>query len=150
MKLIVFVVVSLIPFLYLAEAGKKPVTCDCSQSDCDPSCKCDSTALCNSPVTSPGSPLIACTILQAFIIFARIACTLMSVMTDIGAFISCLAQLIPDPLGDLLEYLVNGAVQGGVLSTNACPVAYQIWDSEVCKYCPDLFQSLNNLVGNIL
>lgn len=144
------VVVSLITFLCVVEAKKIPANCDCTQPDCDPSCGCESTGLCNSPVTSPGSPLLACTFLQMFVLFAKTVCTVVYLVTDVGAFISCLAQLIPGPWGNVLEYMVNGAIQGGVLSTNACPVAYHIWDSEIDRYCPDLFQSTNNLVNSVL
>lgn len=109
-----------------------------------------------SPATTPtcgvtSIPSLACTIVEAFIAFVGVMCTVFGVMIDATDLIACVVGLLPPPLGSLFQLVINTITKGALMTTGACPITLGYWTGSVHSNCPGTFDALNDfLTGNLL
>lgn len=135
MKLTIFLSITLISLLSYAEAV--PGKTHNNAVACQPQCGVD------------GSSLIACSILEFFVIFVGTVCELLKIIKQIGPFVACLASLLTPPFDTMLTSIINGVVEGADWTLNACPGALQIYKREVITMCPNIFATVDGVLGHV-
>lgn len=96
---------------------------------------------------SPADNVLACSILEFFIILGQLLCKINTLAINIGNFLACVMDLLPPAIGALFQIIINGLVNGGEITLAICPYVFQTWNASLNSLCPGIYSSLNILLS---
>lgn len=109
------------------------------------------TSLASTPTCgATGNPLLACLIVQTLIISVSGMCKALNVAIEAIGYIPCVRELVPGPLGDLFQSLINGISDGFQMTTGACSITLGYWRDRVVSRCPGFFNGVDDILSIVL
>lgn len=101
-------------------------------------------------IGGPSYPILTCTFVQVFILFAYLICTMFRLIKDVGAFLECVMCLLPHPFDSIIGGIFDQIGDGGELTFAVCPGIVDQWTKDVRTLCPNLYDSVNNVLDQLL
>lgn len=98
---------------------------------------------------APGDPSLTCAFIEILIIIPIFISKMLRLGLDLIEIITFMARIFFFPFNSLFGIMVIGIIYGAQLTTDICLITLDFLVNYISSFCPNIFESLDNILNAI-